>query len=324
MNTLSNPPALFRFEGLSLVRVTGEDAVEFLHGQFSQKIRGLAGRVRTAGYCSPKGRLLAVFRAFSLEEGTVHLLMPTATAATFLKRIRMYVLRAKVKFELLEPAPAMLLAAGEAGLSALEAAGLPRPERGECLRSDGAALLGLEPAAGIEGFTRSGPRTLLIAEKLPEALASAAAAEADGMGDLCWRASEMAAGMPVILPETLDRFVPQAVNLELAGGVVFDKGCYPGQEVVSRVQHLGETKRRSALEIFSGEAPLPGSPVYAESSSGAEEAGAVVDAVAIAGRSLVFACASLSAVEAGFSLSPDGPAGEKAPLPYAYRNVLED
>ena len=60
-----------------------------------------------------------------------------------------------------------------------------------------------------------------------------------------------------MLPPTRETFVPQAVNLELVDGVSFSKGCYPGQEVVSRLQHLGETNRRAAVGILSTEAALP-------------------------------------------------------------------
>ena len=319
MSTLSNSPAIVPLEGLTLIRATGDDAVEFLHGQFSQKIRGLAGRVRAAGYCSPKGRLLAVMRAFSkpaeTTDNAVYLLLPSSTAPGFLKRLRMYVLRAKVTFELVEPAPQMIAAIGESGAAQLRAAGLPVPQQGECLSAGDMVLLGLEPSAAIDGFSQGGARVLVIGKNLPASLIEAIAE----VPSAYWRASELAAGFPQVYPETLDRFVPQAANLELVGGVVFDKGCYPGQEVVSRVQHIGETKRRAALEIFPGDAPAAGAPVYFK----ADEAGAVVDAVAINDRALVFASASLDAIEGGFSLSSEGAAGQKTPLPYVYRNVLE-
>lgn len=314
MNTSTITPAVARVQGLALVRVTGADAVDFLHGQFTQKIRGLEGAVRACGYCSPKGRLLAVFRAFPMTDGAVGLLVPASIVEGFVKRLRMYVLRSKVTFEV--AAASIAVATGEAGAAALAAAGLEAPQTGRTTRAGDAYLLGLTPAAAVEGFAAAGARTLLVSEstladKLP------VVEETD---DRTWRASEMAAGMPVVLAETLERFTPQAANLELAGGVVFDKGCYPGQEVVSRLQHLGETKRRGALALFDAAAPKAGDAVYFEGS----ETGAVIDAVSLDGRTLVFASVALEAAAAGFALAPESTAGTPAALPYVYRNVLKD
>ena len=127
-------------------------------------------------------------------------------------------------------------------------------------------------------------------------------------------AGEAAAGVPVVLAPTIGAFVPQHVNLDLAGGVVFNKGCYPGQEVVSRMHHLGETPRRGL--ILASEEALqlePGAPIF----SGEEEAGAAL-ALARTGRgTLLFASVkrSLAAgtLRAG---SPKGAELSAVKLPY--------
>ncbi len=77
-----------------------------------------------------------------------------------------------------------------------------------------------------------------------------------------WQALEVASAVPRIVAATVERFVPQMVNLELVGGVNFQKGCYPGQEVVARSQYRGTLKRRAML--LRADAPMqPGQDVYA-------------------------------------------------------------
>ena len=66
--------------------------------------------------------------------------------------------------------------------------------------------------------------------------------------------SNIRLGIPVILPETQEQFVPQMVNLDAIGGVSFQKGCYPGQEIVARTQYLGKIKRRMYLANINGSA----------------------------------------------------------------------
>jgi len=155
--TLAVPPSIACAPNTALIRVTGEDARHFLHGQFTQKIENLAGRTTLAGYCSPKGRLLAVMRAW-LSGDAVMLALPAEMAEGFLKRLHMYVLRSKVSFEVVDPAPAMLIAVGEEGAKTLAALGLEMPAHGVCIEKDGFTLLGIEPSQTVPGFCAGGGR----------------------------------------------------------------------------------------------------------------------------------------------------------------------
>ena len=159
--SLAVPPSIACAPNTALIRVTGEDARHFLHGQFTQKIENLAGRTTLAGYCSPKGRLLAVMRAW-LSGDAVMLALPAEMAEGFLKRLHMYVLRSKVSFEVVDPAPAMLIAVGEEGAKTLAALGLEMPAHGVCIEKDGFTLLGIEPSQTVPGFCAGGARALVI------------------------------------------------------------------------------------------------------------------------------------------------------------------
>ena len=77
------------------------------------------------------------------------------------------------------------------------------------------------------------------------------------------------AGIPVILPQTQEAFVPQMANLDLIGAVNFKKGCYPGQEIVARMQYLGKTKRRMYLaHVDSDVVPQAGNELFSMEAEG--------------------------------------------------------
>lgn len=294
---------LVRVDDYALVRVTGKDAVTFLHGQFTNAIQGLGDTVRSAGYCTPKGRLLATMRLW-MDGDAVMMLVPKAIGPAFIKRLRMYVLRADVKFECATDSVVMLGVTGntEAVLADLH---LPVPAEGAVVRHEGLTILDAEVAQTIAGFTTGGRRALIVAP-------ADHALVADAGDGAYWWASEVAAGKVTIWPRTRELFVPQTVNFELTGGVVFNKGCYPGQEVVSRVQHIGETSRRASIGLVAGDAPLPGAPIFSDGA----EVGFVVEAVQKDGKSLILFSSLRAALLGKLTLTPEGAEVDVLPLPY--------
>jgi folate-binding protein YgfZ len=86
-----------------------------------------------------------------------------------------------------------------------------------------------------------------------------------------WTAADIAAGLPQVLPETSGSFVPQMLNLDLLEAISFSKGCYTGQEIVARTQHLGRIKRRSfRYRLPGGAAPAPLAPLFLDGAKVAE------------------------------------------------------
>ena len=79
---------------------------------------------------------------------------------------------------------------------------------------------------------------------IPRLLWAGTASLACGADEEKWYLEEIRAGRPLITAATQDQFVPQMVNLEALGAVDFQKGCYPGQEIVARAQYRGQVKRR--------------------------------------------------------------------------------
>ena len=135
-----------------------------------------------------------------------------------------------------------------------------------------------------------------------------------------WRWFGVAAGVPWITAATSDLFVPQMANWDLLGGVSFRKGCYPGQEIVARMQYLGRLKER--LFAFHADSfdVAPGTRLYSAAFDAEQACGTVVNAAPdlLAGGTALLAVAQLGAVDANdITLGePRGPRLMRRSLPY--------
>jgi len=138
------------------------------------------------------------------------------------------------------------------------------------------------------------------------------------VGAPVWDWLRLNAGIPMIVAATQEQFVPQMVNFEVIGGVSFQKGCYPGQEIVARSQYLGKLKRRMFLAHVDIEA-VPGDSLYSADIEG-QATGTVVNAApAPAGGFDVLAVAQVesAATQTLHLKAGDGAVLTLKPLPYA-------
>ncbi|MEW6689131.1 MAG: folate-binding protein [Pseudomonadota bacterium] len=272
--------SIAKLEQYGLLEASGEDARAFLHAQLSNDIEGLAGHARYAGWCSAKGRLLATFLVVPVADGFLLQLARDLVPAVA-KRLSMFILRSRVR---------IADASGQWGQYGLWGEATPAGE------------LAIAQEPGRIRVRIDADRVLCLSA---QALAADAAAED-------WTLAEIRAGRPLIAQATQDQFVPQMVNFELAGGVDFRKGCYPGQEIIARAQYRGAVKRR--MYRLRG-APLePGRDLYSDGAPG-EAAGTVVNSAR--GESL--AVLQVAAVESRSPIraSAQGPALEILSLPYS-------
>jgi folate-binding protein YgfZ len=290
----------------AVLRASGADAASFLHSQLTADIAGLdGGQAQLAGYCSAKGRLLASFVVLRPAPDELLLLCDRSVAASTLKRLSMFVLRARCK---LADASAEWRLHGLAGLDPA-AFGLPAPGAAwRCAHEDGCWLIRLPDAAGVRRHW------LLESAARPSRIAPDAAALTAAQWQWLWVQS----GVPVITAATAEQFVPQMVNFEAVGGVNFKKGCYPGQEVVARSQYRGTLKRR--MFLVHGDEPLAAGDEIYHATDPTQPAGMIVLA-APSPQGGVDALAELKlAATQGASLhakSPDGPVLALGTLPYA-------
>jgi tRNA-modifying protein YgfZ len=304
-------PVLCDLSHESLILASGEEARAFLHGQFTNDVQNLAdGQAQWNGYCSPKGRLLASFLMWPANQGFL-LMLPTALAEAFRKRLSMFVLRSKVK---LEDVSAQWVRTGLAGPGA--AALLARhvesvPEKPlQSTHQTGLRILRLES----ERFV------LVGSLDVQRALWQKLAADAVPAGVDAWTWHAIQAGVAEVQEATRESFVPQMVNFDLIGAVNFRKGCYPGQEIVARTQYRGILKRRMVRALLSApdQMPAPGQSVYSPA-FGDQAAGEIVLAApAPTGGWELLLVAQIEALKTGqlFLGSLQGAALALAPLPY--------
>ena len=256
---------------LALLQARGADAQSFLQGQLSNDIRLVnPTQAQLSAYCNPKGRMFAIFRIFQRHD-SYYLQLPAALADVTLRRLHMFVLRAKVT---LQYAPDELLRIGLSGPNAPQLAD---------------EAVGFVPSGANEALTREDVTVLRLAGPLPrfelfaprsrmEAIWTALARNATPAGAGPWAWLDIKAGIPNVLPGTVEEFVPQMMNLELLDGVNFKKGCYPGQEIVARMHYLGRLKQRMFLaHVDSTNQPEPGTPLFAPDFPG-QSAGTVASA----------------------------------------------
>jgi len=244
-----------------LILIEGEDATSFLQNQLTNTVMGLQATpptqiaqtyhsVRLVGYCNPKGRLMAsAWLALCPETSSsidrYTLFISKDIAASFAKRLSMFVLRSKVKIKDVSDQ-----------WSVMGIYGTTQQVEKFVIREDGVGLMLPEVLNNGQSYSR-----LLaahpISEEAPPFLESA----------FCrWNSLEVLSAIPRIVQATQEEFVPQMINFESVGGVDFKKGCYPGQEIVARSQYRGSIKRRLQLaHLESGpdeHGILPGTELF--------------------------------------------------------------
>ena len=220
-------PSTF-LEDRSILRVSGAEARAFLQGLFTCDVERVApGSPAFGALLTPQGKIIVDF-ILSEQDDAFWLDVPAPLAADLLKRLRLYRLRAQIELADLSETLGVQAIWGEETLPA----GAQRDPR--------------HPGLGAR----------LIAER---------ATLAQNPGDrAAWEAQRIACGIPLGGDDfAYGEAFPHEANMDLIGGVDFKKGCYVGQEVVSRVHHRGTARRRILPAEMAGQAPAPGTPVLA-------------------------------------------------------------
>jgi folate-binding protein YgfZ len=293
---------------LGVLHISGEDALEFLQGQLSSDVKALKpGYAHYSAYCSAKGRVLADFLLWRDQGGDFMALLSRDLTEKIRRRLGMFVLRARVKIQDVSAQFALL------GLAGADASATVDPEKSAAfsvVQSESGYMINLghnrylavlEDAAAVTTWTE-------LARKLRPA------------GEAVWRWLDIRAGIPWVSEWTDDEFVPQMANLDLIGAVNFQKGCYPGQEIVARTQYLGKLKRRLyRLHAPVDIPPAPATSLYS-TTLGEQACGTVVDAAPAPDGG----CDLLAVVQIDATLasrlhlgSADGPVLSLLGLPYA-------
>jgi folate-binding protein YgfZ len=290
--TLPTPrPALLPF--LAVLRIAGPDAASFLQGQLTHDLRLLAdGRTLLAAASTPQGRVVALLRLRQGEHG-IDALLPAELAEPVAARLRRFVLRARVDVR----------RAGDLGIAWVPGGAAAVP----ALAAGGEAPVWFDYAPGRQAV--AAPEAVLR-----ELVGAQLESNAPGIENAWWSA-DVAAGLPQVFAASSEAFVPQMLNLDLLDAISFSKGCYTGQEIVARTQHLGRIKRRTARFRLPAGPPLQ--PLAGLFLDGTKVAEVVLGAVAGNGDGLeVLAVTSLEAWGRTL-IAEDGREAVPQALPYA-------
>jgi folate-binding protein YgfZ len=267
---------------LGVIRVEGEDAAKFIHGQLTQDFSLLGlDAARLAAFCTAKGRMQASFIGLKRSSGELLLICSRDILPATLKRLSMFVMRAKAKLTDASDAFALYGLAGSATQSIAGGA----TSAWARTDFDDISVVNLYPADATL-------RQLWIAPNGTPAPAGPA------LSHELWAWGEVRSAVATITLPVVEAFVPQMLNYESVGGVNFKKGCYPGQEVVARSQFRGTLKRRAYL-VHSAVALAAGEDVFASSDAEQPVATVVQAAAAPTGGFDAIISGQISAVALG-------------------------
>lgn len=238
----------------ALIGVQGQDAEAFLQSQLTVDVGSVdPHHARMAAYCSPKGRVIATALVWLGAQGYT-LQLPREVADPLRARLQRYVLRSRAAL------------ADTSALSALIGVG------GPAARELVAEVVGNVPKVRFARAQRAGAAAVTLADDLiclaldpasaPEVWDRLAAGGAIAGGSEGWEWRKIAAGLPTVTALTQEQFVPQMLGLDALGAVSFEKGCYPGQEIIARSQYLGEVKRRLFAYHDPSASAVAGSALY--------------------------------------------------------------
>jgi folate-binding protein YgfZ len=299
--SVSSLQGVAQLDHLGVIRIAGDDAAKFIHGQLTQDFALLGQETaRLCAFCSAKGRMQASFIGFKRPNGDILLVGSADLVPATAKRLSMFVMRAKAK---VTDATAEFSICGLAG-NAIKVIADGTNSAWAKADLEEATVVNLYPALGIN-------RQLWVAPVGSNPPAG------DVIARGLWAWGEVHSGVATLSAPLVEAFVPQMLNYESVGGVNFKKGCYPGQEVVARSQFRGTLKRRAYL-VHCADEMQAGQSIFAPDDSEQPVAAVVQAAAAPSGGFDAIISGQTSAIDAGALHLGDsaGPQLFVLPLPY--------
>jgi hypothetical protein len=220
---------------LAIIEISGADAESFLNAQFTSNIKNLSEhQLQFSAWCNPKGQVKTSFYIYRHADN-FYILLPEGLKVSFLKQLSMYILRADV--QLTDQSDSLT----RIGLCL---------EKSDVLNQlpDNLAVL---PLAATE--TELGQSRYIIVTDIQQAksIRETLTEQLTDTDSSVWKGLDIQAGIPWLTQETVEKLLPQMLNLDLMGALDYQKGCYPGQEVIARLHYRGELKRSLYLATYT-------------------------------------------------------------------------
>lgn len=307
-----------------LLKISGDDAQDFLQGQFSNDVKALDGKnSQLSSYNNPKGRMLASFRLFKWNDD-YFMRLPIDVLEKTQKRLTMFIMRSKVT---ITEASANFIGLGFSGSKApslLEQAQIPLPQNTNgILAAHGLMSLAIDvgDSLGNDLKVSKSPTRYEVygSAKVLQALIAKIKNKIGFYDSKSWRYFDIIAGIPNIYESTMEEFVPQMINYDVIGGISFNKGCYTGQEIVARMHYLGNLKKRMYLcHIETDQNINLNDKIYEANTDKKQSVGQIVDVLANTKNGLDALCVlQISSVDNKLSVNEaNGPNLELKDLPY--------
>jgi folate-binding protein YgfZ len=253
-----------QISNLDVIVIKGKDAEAFLQGQITNDIKLIKDEEKAiyAGYCSPKGRLIAFFLIIKVWDN-YFLFCPSSISNGISKKLSMYIMRSEVSLSHLSEDISYFIFHGESkeeeAFRNYEGT-LPKNLMQTIKKSNANNKSGLFSVTKLSG--RNDRYFVLGNDKAIKDIYTKVYPNQGGLDSNSWHESDIESKIPNIFTETQDKFIPQSLNLDLIDAISFKKGCYTGQEIVARTHYLGKPKRRMYLgSINVGKPPKLGDAV---------------------------------------------------------------
>ena len=251
-----NDKTIYPVAHLGVLTISGKDAANLLQGQITCNVNDVTKTRSSPGaLCNPKGRAITTFLLIKTGDAFL-MVLPQELLETVKKRLQMYVLRSDVILTDSSDQHCLI------GLchSATQAGPLFGTSQHELISIN---------------LSTTQSRYLVIAEADKAIALWSDRVASQGFqpeNSDQWRYLDILSGIPWLTTETSEEFIPQMLNLDLLGGISFNKGCYTGQEIVARTHYLGKAKRALFLaECDTLSTPAPNSTII-DDSTGIEQA----------------------------------------------------
>lgn len=230
---------------LSVLKITGTDAAQFLQGQLTCNINNLSESTSFySAYCNAKGRTITTLLIYKKKDA-YFIVLPIDLTDKVITKLRMYILRSAVKIQNMTDELCLI------GLTSPNASILPSLPKSQ-----------FEISQSTINLSSQNNRYLIIN---PETETSALWTQliqndnVTAVNSSTWKFQDISEGIPWLNLATSEEYIPQMLNIDKLGGISFDKGCYTGQEIVARTHYLGKAKRELFLAECHPTAMLEGS-----------------------------------------------------------------
>jgi folate-binding protein YgfZ len=259
---------------IGLLRISGIDAASFLHNLLSSHVKKLSpGQGGLSTLNSAKGRVIADFflwRAADNANGepVFYAVLAADLADTVTKKLKMYVLRAKVAVDNLSADSTAIGVFGDNARENLTKFTENSLNDGNVVEKDGI-------------FFVAYPKTRALIVGTPDklnAVRDALSATLTSVSRQMWDKSGILDAVPLITAATSEKFIAQEINMDELGAVDFEKGCYTGQEIIARTRYLGRLKTKLFIAVTDADAPVAAGAAIFGTTFGDQACGTVVNA----------------------------------------------